>query len=160
MKHRTSSTSAVSTRTARCRLLLIDPASKVEVARWILASRRCGGVDGGGISAGRASPSRTRGGEEEVEGGVRLGLPWHRVCCTPSPLYIGGGQGEGCAPSRSGLLGCLGGQVSLPWPLSLGIGEGARAAPPRLYKEERGLGRTPLETLAAGLPLPPPSSIL
>ena len=48
MKRRISSTSAVSTRTARCRHPLLDPASEEEVAREIPAARRCGGGYAGG----------------------------------------------------------------------------------------------------------------
>ena len=42
-----SSTSAVSTRSARCSLLLLDPASVEEEACEIPAARRRGGGDGG-----------------------------------------------------------------------------------------------------------------
>ena len=52
MEHRTSSASAVSTCTARCRLLLLDPASEEEVAREIPAARWCGGGYGGEIPIG------------------------------------------------------------------------------------------------------------
>ena len=52
MKRRKSSTSAVSTRTARCRLPLLDPASEEEVAREIPAAQRRGGGYGGEIPAG------------------------------------------------------------------------------------------------------------
>ena len=52
MERRTSSTSAVSTRSAWCRLLLLDPASEEEVAREIPAARRCGGGYGGEIPTG------------------------------------------------------------------------------------------------------------
>ena len=116
MEHRTSSASVVSTRTARCRLPILDPASEKEVAREIPAARRCGGGYGGEIPVGL----RQAAAGERRE---RRGRPAARVqgCCAPalpSSLYRHVGQ-------------------TLPLPHALGpAAKGGRLAPqgtPRVF---------------------------
>ena len=107
MKRRTSSTSAVSTRTARCRLPLLDPASEEEVAREIPAARRCGG---GEIPAGlrQAAAGREEGGGRERRwlglSGVRpspLSSLYRRGGQPlPLPQVLGAAKGETCPPRR------------------------------------------------------------
>ena len=85
MERRMSSTSAVSTHTARCRLPLLDPASEEEVTHEIPTARWCGGGYGGDIPAGlRQAAAGER--KEVGEGGWRLGF--HGVRPSPPLLLI------------------------------------------------------------------------
>ena len=86
MKRRTSSASVVSPRTARCRLRLLDPASKEEVARWISATRRCGGVDGGVLP--RAGLRQAVHEEEEEEVGEGAARVIQCPTCAAPLLYL------------------------------------------------------------------------
>ena len=98
-KRRMDGASAFNTRTARGRILLLDPARGEEKLRENSSSTTAWWQWSSWFS-GRASLSTTEEEEEEEELEEERAAPGEGCGCPPTPsLYIGG-RGEGASPSR------------------------------------------------------------